>query len=345
MKTLCAALLLMLVTDFAQANEVRVGFQEVVIPDTEHDRPLQVAVWYPTSASGTSQLIGDNPVFFGAPALKDAAPTTKEHPLVVISHGIFGNWINQVWLASALAQQGYIVASPNHPGTTSKDRTQPAASELWQRPLDIHRVIDAVIAQPKRFGSVAKHKIAVVGHSLGGWTALEVGGARFDPQRFTEDCQLHPVIAPCKAYEQIEAGRTEQAKRRLAEDLSDKRVAAIVSLDLGFARGFSDASLAALHRPVLVIAAGTPSPELPAELESADLAKRLPQKTSQYVAIGDATHFSFLPVCKPGAVERIEQSDPGEGFICLDAEGARPKPQIQQQVITLISEFLQQSMH
>jgi len=49
--------------------------------------------------------------------------------------------------------------------------------------------------------------------------------------------------------------------------LSDPRVAAIVSLDLGFARGFSDASLAALNRPTLVIAAGTPSPELPAALE------------------------------------------------------------------------------
>jgi len=204
------------------------------------------------------------PVFFGTLALKDAAPAAGEHPLVVISHGIFGNWINQVWLAGALAQQGYIVASPNHPGTTSKDRTQPAASELWLRPLDIRRVIDAVIAQPKRFGAVAHHQIAVVGHSLGGWTALEVGGARFDPQRFTEDCKSYPAIAPCKAYQQIEAGRTEQAKQRLAEDLSDKRVAAIVSLDLGFSRGFTDESLAALQRPMLVIAAGVPSPELPA---------------------------------------------------------------------------------
>jgi len=345
MKTLCTAVLLMVAAGLAQASEVRIGFQEVLIPDAEHGRPLTVAVWYPTRAVGTPQLIGDNPVFFGTLALKDAAPAAGEHPLVVISHGIFGNWINQVWLAGALAQQGYIVASPNHPGTTSKDRTQPAASELWLRPLDIRRVIDAVIAQPKRFGAVAHHQIAVVGHSLGGWTALEVGGARFDPQRFTEDCKSYPAIAPCKAYQQIEAGRTEQAKQRLAEDLSDKRVAAIVSLDLGFSRGFTDESLAALQRPMLVIAAGVPSPELPAQLESADLAKRLPQKTSRYVEISDATHFSFLPVCKPGAVERIEQSDPGEGFICLDAEGARPKPQIQQQVITLISEFLQQSLH
>ncbi|NWB64090.1 dienelactone hydrolase, partial [Pseudomonas sp. F1002] len=71
MKTLCAALLLMVVTGLAQAGEVRTGFQEIVIPDAEHGRPLQVAVWYPTDATGTPQLIADNPVFYGAPALKD----------------------------------------------------------------------------------------------------------------------------------------------------------------------------------------------------------------------------------------------------------------------------------
>lgn len=43
MKTLCAALLLTVVTGLAQANEVRIGFQEIVIPDAEHGRPLQVA--------------------------------------------------------------------------------------------------------------------------------------------------------------------------------------------------------------------------------------------------------------------------------------------------------------
>ncbi len=57
---------------------------------------------------------------------------------------------------------------------------------------------DAISAQPKRFGRLASHKIAVIGHSLGGWTALEIGGARFDPQRFAEDCKAHPVLAGCR---------------------------------------------------------------------------------------------------------------------------------------------------
>lgn len=196
---------------------------------------------------------------------------------MVLSHGNGGSWINQTWLASALAHQGYIVAAVNHPGTTSRDRSPQAAALLWQRPVDLSRAIDAVTAQPEKFGAVAKDRIAIVGHSLGGWTVLEAGGARFDPERFAEDCKVHPQLSSCTAYQQMNTASTAQSKARLAADWRDKRVTAVVSLDLGLSRGMTDASLAAYPVPILVIAAGVPSKELPAELESVDLAKRLPK--------------------------------------------------------------------
>jgi len=114
-------------------------------------------------------------------------------------------------------------------------------------------------------------------------------------------------------------------------------------LDLGLSRGLTDESLAAVSVPTLIIAAGVPSEELPAQLESADMAKRLPQASTRYVEISDATHFSFMSECKPGAVALIEESSPGDGMICNDGEGARPREVIQQQVIALIDEFLVQS--
>ena len=39
----------------------------------------------------------------------------------------------------------------------------------------------------------------------------------------------------------------------------------------------------------------------------------------------------------------LEEDVPGDGIICTDGEGGRPREVIQQQVITLISEFLQVS--
>ncbi|WP_336346508.1 alpha/beta hydrolase family protein [Pseudomonas monsensis] len=343
MKTALGALLLTCLIPHALADDHPVGFQSATLADPRHQRSLEMVVWYPAAATtAATRLFGDNPVFVGAPAVPDAPPAGGKHPLVVLSHGYGGTWINQTWLASALAHQGYIVAAVNHPGTTSRDRSPQAAAQLWQRPVDLSRAIDAVAAQPEKFGAVAQARIAVVGHSLGGWTAMEVAGARFDPERFAADCKVHPQLASCTVYQQMNPASTEDSKARLAADLRDKRVTAVVSLDLGLSRGMTDASLAALAVPTLVIAAGVPSPELPARLESADLAKRLPAKSSRYVEISDASHFSFMAVCKPGAVALLEDDVPGDGIICGDGND-RPREVIQRQVISLISEFLAQS--
>jgi predicted dienelactone hydrolase len=339
-KKALAALLFICLTTPAFADNHPIGFKTSTLPDGKNHRPLELVVWYPATTSATPKLIADTVVFVGALAVPDAPPSTGEHPLVVLSHGYGGNWGNQAWLASALAQQGYIVAAVNHPGTTSRDRSPQAAAQLWQRPIDLSRAIDAVLAQPKQFGSVTKTRIAVVGHSLGGWTVMETAGARFDPALFAEDCSTHVKLSGCNVYKQINPAGDPTSKAQLAADLSDRRVTAVVSLDLGLSRGMTDASLAVLPVPALVIAAGVPSEELPAKLESADLARRLPKASTQYVEISDASHFTFMAICKPGAVELIEEDSPGDGMICGDGDGGRPREVIQQQVAGLISEFL-----
>ncbi|MBI6563203.1 alpha/beta fold hydrolase [Pseudomonas synxantha] len=340
MKARLAALLLMCLTAPAFAAENPIGFQTTTLPDTLNNRPLEMAVWYPATTNANPKLIADNVVFIGVLAVPDAAPTPGKHPLVVLSHGYGGNWGKQAWLASALAQQGYIVAAINHPGTTSQDRSAQAAAQLWQRPKDLSRAIDALLAQPASFGAVDSGRIAVVGHSLGGWTVMETAGARFDPALFARDCSAHPTLVACTAYREMNPEGTPNGKEQLAADLSDKRVSAVVSLDLGLSRGFTDASLAVLPVRALVIGAGAPSADLPAQMESADMAKRLPKASTQYVEISDANHFSFMSQCKPGAAAVLDADVPGDSIICQDGPGARPRPIIQQQVITLISQFL-----
>lgn len=340
MKNALAALLLLCLATPAFAGNTAIGFQTATLPDAHNNRPLQLAVWYPATTTASPELIADNAVFIGARAVPDAPPAEGPHPLIVLSHGYGGNWGNQVWLASALARQGYIVAAVNHPGTTSKDRSPQAAAQLWQRPNDLSRAIDAVLAQPKQFGAVAKQRIAAVGHSLGGWTVLEIAGARFDPDLFSRDCSVHPKLGGCIGYKQMNPAGTPEGKAKLAADLSDKRVTAVVSLDLGLSRGMTDASLAALPVPALVIAGGVPTEDMLPALESADMVRRLPKASTQYMEIGDATHFSFMSICKPGAVALIEEDSPGDGMICRDGEGGRPREVIQQQVVQLIVGFL-----
>lgn len=342
MKTVFGALLLTGLTTIALAGERAVGFHSSTLVDSDNDRALQMVVWYPTNTTtAATQLIGDDAVFAGAAAVRDAPPAAGKHPLLVLSHGYRGNWSNQVWLASALAHQGYIVAAINHPGSTTHDRSPHAAAQLWQRPVDLSRAIDSVTTQPEKFGAVANDRVAVAGHSLGGWTALEIAGARFDPERFAQDCKAHPQLSSCSVYAQMNPASTSPSKAALAADWRDQRVTAVVTLDVGLSRGMTDASLAALPVPALVIAAGAPSRELPAELESANLASRLPAASTRYVEISDASHFTFLSVCKPGAQAMLEEDVPGDGIICQDGDNARARGVIQQQITSLIAEFLQ----
>jgi predicted dienelactone hydrolase len=107
----------------------------------------------------------------------------------------------------------------------------------------------------------------------------------------------------------------------------------------------ADATLAAMPVPTLVIVAGVPSRDLPAELESANLAKRLPAASTRYVEISDASHFTFRLVCKPGAEAMLEEDVPGDGIICRDGDSARSRGVIQQQITLLIDEFLQASIY
>ena len=342
MKTVLGLLLLVCLDLPAFADYKAIGFKASRLPDEQNQRPLELVVWYPSTSTATPQLIADTSVFIGDLAVRDAPPAAGVYPLVVLSHGFRGNWGNQSWLASALAHQGYIVAAVNHPGTSTRDRSPEAAAQLWQRPLDLRRAIDAVQAQPDQFGQLAKGQIAVVGHSLGGWTALETAGARFDPERFAQDCAIHPQLSSCSVYQQINPDSDPASRARLSGDLRDSRVTAIVTLDLGLSRGLTDESLAALPVPTLVIAAGAPSQDLPAQLESADLAKRLPSATRRYVEIEDASHFSFLSMCKPGAMALLEDDAPGDGVICRDGDNARSRALIQIQIASLVSAFLQQ---
>src|SRR5476649_172049 len=235
----------------AQAAVPQMGFFQSRVVDPQGGVAMEMAVWYPAQRDGTPQLIGDNAVFVGTTVAREATPLPGAHPLVVISHGFGGNWRNQLWLAADLVRQGYIVAAPNHPGTTTADQRPAQAAQLWRRPGDVSRAIDRVLAQPERYGAVAAGRIAVIGHSLGGWTALEAAGARLDTDRLANDCLAQPQLASCRVFQQIHAGGSDALRQRLAMDWRDRRVAAIVTLDAGLTRGFTPASLNAISIPVL----------------------------------------------------------------------------------------------
>lgn len=332
----CAAGLWLLAATFAHAADA-IGFREATL-DKEGTRPLHVSIWYPTETEGEAAVVGENRAFFGVPVLRDAAPAPRSRPLVLLSHGYGGSWRNLSWLAMDLAAQGYVVAAPDHPGTTTFDQDPARAAMVWERPRDLSRIIDGLAEDSGLAGKIDTNRVAAIGHSLGGWTVAALAGARFDSARFEKDCLDQTSPRACALTDELGLGRPE-----IEGDMSDPRLKAFVSFDLGLARGFTPESLAALRVPSLVVAAGIDIGGLPPRLESGYLADHLPKSTSTYVEIPDAMHFSFMGLCKPGAVELIEKEEPGNGVACKDG-GTRSREEIHREVAYLVIGFLATAM-
>lgn len=331
-------LITVLFTGMAHAET---AFRQLTLQQSS-ERPLDVALWYPTSQSGTPAAVGDNIVFMGTQALRDAKPAPGQHPLILLSHGYGGNWRNLNWLAQRMVDQGYIVAAVDHPGTTTHNNAPKDAQQLWQRPQDLRRTLDALLATPVLAGEIDKARIAAVGHSLGGWTVLELAGVRFSANQFITDCQHHSALSSCKLT-QILGIDQPSAAERLAKDARDPRIKAVVSLDLGLARGFTPESLKQISIPVLIMAAQADSDALPARLESGYLLEFIPAAWQRYIRVEGATHFSFMQLCKPGAADLIEKEAPGEGIVCQDGGGVS-RSDIHQRLADEIGAFLHQAL-
>lgn len=315
MRAMLAALACLLC---AQTAPAAVGYQTLVLQD-DASRPLPVAVWYPAADGAALRLQGDNPLFVGQPVAADAPPLPGRYPLVLLSHGFGGNRDNQGWLAQALVAHGYMVAAATHPGTSTGSAFNAQSAALWQRPRDLSRLLDALQASPRWAPLLDGKRVAAIGHSLGGWTVMMSAGARFDPAQFDDDCRQHGELAVCRVYAALGSGRDAANRGQLQANWRDARIGAVVTLDLGLARGFTRSSLQQLPVPALVIAAGAPNPHLPAALESADMAAKLPAGTA-YVVLPEAAHMSFLPYCKPGAAALLVGEPEDDRILCDDGE-------------------------
>lgn len=333
--------LLLLAVLFSHSACAEIGFRQLQLNANDH-RPLTVALWYPTADSGKTERVGENIAFSGIPALLNAKPVAQLHPLLLLSHGYGGNWRNLNWLAQGMASQGYIVAAVDHPGTTTLNKEEHVAQQLWERPRDLEVLLNYLTETPQIAGPVDPERIAAAGHSLGGWTVMELAGGLFSADRFLQDCKAHQALGGCKLTQVLGIDKPESSAP-LAATPRDSRIKAVVSLDLGLARGFTPESLARVSLPVLVMAAQADSDDVPARLESGYLFDSLPEGHRQFVSVTGATHFSFMQECRPGAEALIEAQDPGDGIVCRDG-GSLSRQTIHQQLLTRISAFLNQSL-
>ena len=314
-----------------------VGFTQVTLTDNPNRR-LNTAIWYPTRDTSATTLIGDNPAFIGTQVIKDAKIQSGTFPVILLSHGYRGNWRNQNWLATKLASQGYIVAAVDHPGTTSFDQSPKQAAKWWERPQDVSRVLDYLLSEAPWKQSAIADNVSAIGHSLGGWTVMQLAGAKIDRQTFEANCLVYPNPRTCGLAEELGLDKIQEEEPD-QKDLSDPRIRRVVSLDLGLARSFSVDTLNDIKVPTLILAAGIDIGDIPQASESGYIAEHIPLNSRRYKVYEKATHFSFIQGCKPGAVSMLNEEVPGDGIICKDGV-ATSRDQLHQLFVNDIASFL-----
>lgn len=155
----------------------------LIVDSTRGDRVLGLDVWYPTDATTgefASYELLPGIALPSTKALNAAQPTSQRLPLIIWSHGRTGLRQNYSQLCEALAENGFIVAVPDHPGDTLTDwltgkNVDDQTNEI-QRLGDISFTIDQLLA-PQAATLLPKividtDRIYVAGHSYGGLTAI-----------------------------------------------------------------------------------------------------------------------------------------------------------------------------
>jgi predicted dienelactone hydrolase len=311
LSVLCAMLAFPSVT-LAQGTPV--GMQQLEFTDAQDGgRHLALAVFYPAALRDRSAARFVMPFFANLNLYKDAEPAIDgaKCPLVMFSHGRGSNGLYYAWFAEALASRGYIVAALNHYRANTYDSTIAyLANKLWQRPRDVSLSISFLLNDPFWGKVIDASRIGIAGHSQGGFTALWVGGARINPEKyltFQRGWRNNQMVPEYLRNElPLDAGP--------AFDVHDKRLKAVFAVAPGIVQAFGmdAAGLQQLQVPTY-ITVGAGDTQAPPK-DNAEFAARHIPRAELYVIPGRVDHDIFVNECNEDGRNEFPQA-------CIDAPG------------------------
>jgi len=243
-------------------KDIFVGSRQLQIKDEINNISFPVLVQYPTHKSSA-------PTNFG-PYIMDVSPqaeiTNGRFPLVIVSHGNGGSHLLYRTISSHLAKSGYIVAMLEHFGNNRNNNDLADSIENLQfRPRHVSLTIDYLLSESIFGQSISIGKIAVIGHSFGGYTALALAGGTPWTQ----------------------AGQKVEVQ-------NDPRVKALVLMAPAAAYFIPESSLANVTIPILLLIAEHDQ-FTPQKWTSDVILNGVPDKSKViFKTIENAGHFSFI---------------------------------------------------
>ena len=238
-------------------------------------------------------------------------PAAARSPVVLLSHGTGGHATNLAWLAEALADAGWAVVGVDHHGNTAADPpyVAEAFARWWERPLDLRRALDQVLAGAagqELAAALDPERVVAVGFSLGGYTAGALVGTRVSRAAFEAAARGRATLPPVPEYpglvDELRARYGADPEPLLAgcdDDVSDPRVRAAVLICPSVAVALDPASLAAVRCPVTVLSGGADDQVLP-DVDIAIYAGRIPGAVHHSLGPG-VRHYDLLDAATPAA--------------------------------------------
>ncbi|MEJ1930197.1 alpha/beta hydrolase [Nostoc sp. NIES-2111] len=276
--------------DFNQRPNIRKsgGFNTTKITLNLHDR----------SRDGQSRTVLERKYDVDVYLPQSQSATSTPYPVIVISHGLADNRNGFVYLAQHLASHGFIVAALDHPVANSKQFQQflagiaspPRPTELIDRPLDVKYLLDELqrlSETDSRFkNKLNLQQVGVIGHSLGGYTALALAGGTFDFAKIRQECNPNrslniSTFLQCRALD-------------LKPDnysVKDDRITAIMVMNPLGSVVFGQTGMSTIPVPVMMVA-GSQDIFTPAVPEQIRPFTNLPNKDKYLAVIENGTHFS-----------------------------------------------------
>ena len=250
-----------------------VGFRQLTVPDTALQLTFPVRVLYPTYAAPQPVPVGSYQLLV-AP---DAAVAPGRFPLVLVSHGTGSSGLLHRQLAQALVKHGYVVGLLEHPHNNRDDDSWAHTPQnLVARPQHLQLALDHLLRDAQLGPALYPEKVALLGHSLGGYAVLAAVGGR--PEA---------------------VGTAERLPIPVPE--ADARVKALVLLAPALPWYAAPGALAAVQAPLLVLAAEQDEYLPPQAIEQ--VLQSLPATTPcTWRVVPKAGHFSFLTPFPPHRV-------------------------------------------
>lgn len=233
------------------ADTTAVGLDALTVVDTVHGDTIRAAIWYPTNSAERDTTI--------ALQALHVAPHGDYHirggprPLIVVSHGTGGDQFGHWDSAEALARAGFIVATIRHAGDNSRDHTALGTDRyLYGRPTQIMALLSRLLADPVWRERIDSMRIGFFGYSAGGFTGLELLGARPRVALLTRYCVRHPRD-PLYCAGAMH-GRFEMTGRYTPPG-RDRRIRAAALWAPTFSFLFDARTLATVRTPLLIVRA------------------------------------------------------------------------------------------